>query len=325
MIIKKNMSRLQMLIYFRGGGISAIWWRLSIFTVFSVVITTLEIHFHVEQYSLTPVPFTLLGATLGIFLAFRNNSAYDRFWEARKLWGALVNTSRSFARQSFSFIDNRALNEDAAESTKAADGQAELDLYRFREEMVTKAVAFTRALRHRLRDSNPIDDLVQYIPANELDRLSTHRNIPTAILHDMGQRLAEIRRRGWIHPWHAPVLEKSLVDFTDILGGCERIKNTPIPFCYTVLTHQIVTFYCFLLPFGLIKTVGILTPFVAFLISYAFLGLDAIGDELEQPFGLELNDLPLQSLCTTIEIDLLQSLGRDDLPETPLPTNDVLS
>src|SRR5690606_37389193 len=106
-----------------------------------------------------------------------------------------------------------------------------------------------------------------------------------------------------------------------VQGGCERIKNTPIPWSYTVLMHSIVAVYCFALPFGLVQTTKLLTPIVVALIAYAFLGLDAVGDELEEPFGHDYNDLPLTALSRTIEVNLLQQLGETELP--PLLTPDA--
>jgi ion channel-forming bestrophin family protein len=124
---------------------------------------------------------------------------------------------------------------------------------------------------------------------------------------------------------HAPVLEASLTQLTDIQGGCERIKSTPIPFSYTALIHRIVALYCFGLPFGLTDTIKALTPIVVAIISYAFFGLDAVGDELEEPFGTDMNDLPLTALSTAIEINIRRRIGDTDLPAQPVPVNNVLT
>src|SRR5262245_51452097 len=125
----------------------------------------------------------------------------------------------------------------------------------------------------------------------------------------MAEWLVAARRKGWIHPFHVTILEASLTALTDIQGACERIKNTPIPYSYTVLMHRIVAVYCVLLPFGLMDAVKWATPFVVLAISYCFFGLDAIGDEIEQPFGMDINDLPLKSISRTIERNLRERLG----------------
>ena len=112
---------------------------------------------------------------------------------------------------------------------------------------------------------------------------------------------------------------------TDVQGGCERILSTPIPFSYTVLIHRIVAVYCFGLPFGIVESVGEFTPFVALLVSYAFLGLDTIGDAIEEPFGSEAHDLPLNALSTMIEINVRESIGDEPLPQMVQPINEILT
>ena len=108
-------------------------------------------------------------------------------------------------------------------------------------------------------------------------------------------------------------------------ASCERIRNTPVPFSYTLLLHRTAYLYCFLLPFGLVDTTGFMTPFVVAIVAYTFFGLDALGDEIEEPFGLESNDLPLYTLCRAIEINLRESLGETDLPPPLLPVDYLLT
>ena len=121
-----------------------------------------------------------------------------------------------------------------------------------------------------------------------------------------------------------PAIDSQLVELSNILGGCERIKNTPIPFTYTILIHRIVAFYCLLLPFGIIDTAGELTPVVVLLISHAFFGLDAIGDEIEQPFGTLPNHLPLATISRNVEINLLELTDDPSRPEPLTPVNGLL-
>jgi len=129
--------------------------------------------------------------------------------------------------------------------------------------------------------------------------------------------------KGWLHPYFVPVLEGSLTSLTDIQGACERIKSTPIPYSYTVLIHRIVGGYCALLPFGLADTIGWATPLVVLCVAYSLFGLDAVGDELEQPFGFDANDLPLEFLSRNIERDLRCSLG-EPVPPRIEAMGDVL-
>jgi putative membrane protein len=135
----------------------------------------------------------------------------------------------------------------------------------------------------------------------------------------MGDDYATEYKLNNIHPQHLPLLEAALSDLTNLQGGCERIKSTPIPFSYNVLLHRIVAMYCFTLPFGLAPIVDWFTPIVVALIGYAFLGIDAIGEEIEEPFGTDANDLPLNALTTMIEVNVRQRLSGEDLPEISEP------
>ena len=133
------------------------------------------------------------------------------------------------------------------------------------------------------------------------------------MLH-MGRDLGACVCAGQIDPCLAATLDATLSSLTASAACCERIKNTPIPFSYTLLLHRTAYMYCFLLPFGLVDTTGFMTPFVVGIVAYTFFGLDALGDEIEEPFGLESNDLPLDTLCRAIEVNLRESLGEKDLP-----------
>jgi putative membrane protein len=299
-----------------GFALPHIWVRTITVTAISVVITFLYEAVPQLHYTLTPTPFTLVGLALGIFLGFRNNTAYDRFWEGRKLWGALVNTSRNLTRQILTLV------EPQPDAKVGADTDAEIRA--FETKFVHLVIAYAHALRHHLRETSPFEALGHILGKEEAARFEGQENVPYAMLQRMGDLLVEARRNRWIHAYHVPVLEGSLTSLTDIQGACERIKSTPIPYSYTVLLHRIVAVYCALLPFGLMETVKWATPFVVLAISYCFLGLDAIGDELEQPFGLDINDLPLKAISRTIERNLRERLG-EQLPPPVAPKGGVLT
>ncbi len=314
MIGKQNLPWIRMLFAVRGSAITRTFPRILVITAFSVVVTVWEMLYQWDdRFSLTPVPFTLIGLAISIFLGFRNSAAYDRYWEGRKLWGRLVNTSRSFARQLLMLVG------------PPSDGIGDEGAVRgFQEDLIRHIIAYDHALRHHLRGSDPFPDLQRFLTEQELNHLKSQVNVPIAILQDVGLRLRGAWKDGWISEFHLPVLEASLTDLTDIQGGCERIKNTPIPFAYTVLTHRIVAFYCLALPFGLVRTVGELTPIVVLMISYAFVGLDEIGDEVEDPFGTDPQHVPLSALCRTIEINLLQAIDEREVPEMLQPQDGIL-
>lgn len=284
-----------------GFALPHIWLRTLTVTAISIVVTIIYESVEEVHYALTATPFTLVGLPLGIFLGFRNNTAYDRFWEGRKLWGALVNTSRSITRQILTLIEPQPDAERGPEVDE--------EIRQFEIRFVHLVIAYAHALRHHLRDTSPMEVLEHILGPEEASRFRDEENVPTAMIQRMGDLLVEARRKKWIHPFHIPVLEGSLTALTDIQGGCERIKATPIPYSYTVLMHRIVAVYCTLLPFGLMDTIKWATPFVVLAISYCFFGLDAIGDELEQPFGTDINDLPLKAISRNIERNLRERLG----------------
>lgn len=314
MIVQDKSSWLRMVLDFRGSSLRQTWKRIAGVTLLSIVVTYVYHQAgYPEAYSLTALPFTLIGIALGIFLGFRNNECYDRYWEGRQLWGALVNVSRSFTRQVLVVVD------PSEEGTNSEQGP-----HPAQRELVHRTIAYVHALRHHLRGTSPFVDLSEYLDESELELLRCHRNVPIALLQGTAERVRVLWQRGWLHDLHLPVLETALTEMTTIQGGCERIKSTPIPYAYSVLIHRIVGFYCFFLPFGIVDTVQLMTPVVVLLISHAFFGLDAIGDEIEDPFGTDPHDLPLGAISQTIEINLTQLLGGREVCELPTPTNGIL-
>lgn len=287
-----------------GVALPHIWTRVLIVTAISIVVTVVYREVPALHISISATPFTLIALPLGIFLGFRNNTAYDRFWEGRKLWGSLVNTARSLTRQIITLME---VQPEATESTPEATRAQEVA-------MVHMLIAYVHSLRHHLRDSDPFPTLERLLPAEEVARFRGEENVPIAILQRLAGQMVEARRKHWIHPLHVPVIEQSLVALTDIQGGCERIKSTPIPYSYTVLMHRLVAIYCGLLPFGLAETINWATPVVVLFVSYALFGLDAIGDEVEQPFGLDPNDLPLSTISRAVEVNLRRRLGEEPPP-----------
>jgi ion channel-forming bestrophin family protein len=296
-----------------GVALPHIWMRTLAVSAISIVLTVAYREVPWLHYSITSTPFVLIGLPLGIFLGFRNNTAYDRFWEGRKLWGGLVNTCRSLTRQIITMVEPQPEAAPTTAETIAA----------YEAEVVHTLIAYVHALRHHLRDSDPFATLARVLNEEEAARLREEPNVPIALLQRLGDQIADARRHHWIHAYHVAVIEASLVSLTDIQGACERIKSTPIPYSYTVLMHRLVAAYCTLLPFGLIETIGWGTPVVVLLVSYALFGLDAVGSEIEQPFGLDPNDLPLSTISRAIEANLRRRIGE---PSPPLfePRDGVL-
>jgi putative membrane protein len=316
MMVPKSTSWLSTVLKYRGTELPRTKNRILGVLLLAMAVTLTEEYAEDTIVDLTTVPFTLTGVALSIFLGFRNNAAYDRWWEGRKLWGGLVNTTRTFARQILTLVGPADLGT-LAEPQRAA-------LVALRKELVYRVIAFTHALRLALRDSDDLSELVPLLSTEEVEALKTQANRPVAITQGTAERLRTAYDAGLIHAMHLSVLEASMTSLTDLQGGCERIKSTPIPFSYTTLIHRIVAFYCYGLPFGLVSGVGLFTPVVVVVVSYAFFGLDTVGDEIEQPFGTDANDLPLSAISRMIEVNLRQRLGEKDLPPLLRPVDELL-
>lgn len=313
MLVPSKMSWWRTVLRYRGSELPRTKYRILGVAIAATAVTVLE-ELHDWHPNLTPLPFTLIGVALGIFLGFRNNASYDRWWEGRKLWGALVNTSRSFARQILTLVGPQP---------GEAPGDREA-LRALHATLVKRVMAFVHALRLALRDDQDLSMLTTFLSEEEVTALRDERNRPFAINQGTAERLREAWMAGLIHPMHLPVLEGSLTSLTDIQGACERIKSTPIPFSYTTLIHRITAIYCYALPFGVVDQVKVYTPFVCAIVAYAFFGLDVVGEEIEMPFGTDYNDLPLRAISRMIEVNLRQRLGERDLPPLHTPINDYL-
>jgi putative membrane protein len=313
MIVRDRPSGLRLFFLVRGSILPRIRLTLLVNTLSAVLVTVLHGNFFTLKITLTPIPFTLIGLPLAIFLGFRNSTAYDRYWEGRKLWGELVLRCRSLSRQCQSFIQCADLPGQAAEVAAA------------HHRMVHRAIGFAHALRLQLRGCNDFGELRQWVPDTEWLRLQSVFSKHDALMLEMGKELGQCQRRGWIDPCLAASIDATLSGMTAAAASCERIKTTPIPYSYTLLLHRTAYLYCFLLPFGLVDAIGFMTPFVVAIVAYTFFGLDALGDEIEEPFGLESNDLPLDTLCRAIEINLLESLGEPAPNPSLTPVNYCLT
>ncbi|RJF96769.1 bestrophin [Noviherbaspirillum cavernae] len=311
MIVRDRPSGLRLFLTMRGSILSRIWKSLLVTTVLAIVVTlTGGVLMH-HKITLTTIPFTLMGLPLAIFLGFRNNSAYDRYWEGRKLWGELVLRSRNFSRQCLSLVG-------PVPPGKVDGVGVDIDV---RARMIHRAIAFAHALRHQLRDSDSTAELKSLLTADEWQRLAKASHKPHFLMERMGEDLRHCLNDGRIDTVLTASIDATLSAMVAAGAACERIKNTPIPFSYTLLLHRTAYLYCFLLPFGLVDSLGFMTPFVVGIVAYTFFGLDALGDEIEEPFGVSANDLPLEAICRVIEINLRESLAEENVPRPFAPVD----
>jgi putative membrane protein len=313
MILRERPSGLGLFLVLRGSVMPRILPTLIVNVVVATLVTLSHGDLFRMKITLTTIPFTLIGLPLAIFLGFRNNAAYDRFWEGRRLWGELVNRSRSFSRQCASLIDYPA-------PARASDGMGDA-----RVRMVYRAIAFAHALRGVLRGTDSGADVQALLLPDEFAQMEKAFNKPDFLMRQMGMDLGLCLKEGRIDSCLVASIDATLSAMTASATSCERIRNTPIPFSYTLLLHRTAYLYCFLLPFGLVDSIGFMTPFVVAIVAYTFFGLDALGDELEEPFGLAPNDLPLDAMCRVIEIELRESLHDAHVPAPLAAVNDCLS
>ena len=261
--------------------------------------------------ALPHIPLALFGSAIGLIVAFRNNSSYGRWWEARTLWGGIVNNSRSWARQVLSAIAPQK------ESDRA-------DVRTMQCRLVTLQIAWVHALRQQLRGLPPLDDLHGMLPEEDLVALQSQKNVAFTIQIWQGEILRQALEKDWIDSLQWANMDNTLNDLADFQGGSERIKNTPMPKQYAFFPQLFTKIYCLLLPLGLVLNMGWFTPLGSTLVGFIFIALDKIGRDLEDPFDNNIYDIPLSAMSRTIEINLRQSLGERSLPEPLQPVGGVL-
>lgn len=275
--------------------------------VYDLVVVFVFKVLHWSWVSFPNIPLALLGSAIGVVMGFRNNSAYDRWWEARKLWGTIVNNSRSWARQVLQIA--------------APDAE---DLQFAQKRMIYLHIAFVHALRQHLRRLEPWPELERLLTQEQLEELRGDDNVPLRLQLQMGRMLRECVRRGWIDSLQWAQMDTTLNDLADAQGGAERIKNTPMPKQYDYFPQLFTHIYCLVLPLALVNTLGWYTPLGSTLVGFIFLALDKIGRDLEDPFDNTLFDVPLTSITRGIEINLRQLLNEKDIPPPEQPVHGVL-
>ena len=261
-----------------------------------------------DELVLPMVPISILGGALAIFLGFRNSSAYDRWWEARKIWGGVVNKSRSFTMLILSFASPIHSNNERT--------QEEIEAWK--KEMIYRHLAWNKALKMHMLNRDGWDELRKFISDEEVDELKTKKNKATHILNTQGARLADGYAEKIIEDFRHMELTNVLKDLYDLQGRSERIKGTVFPYYYNYFTRVFLWMFAFTLPFGLIGTMGWGAIPMNIAISFIFFILEKSGSITEDPFENRAADIPINTITRNIEIDLRQMLGETDVPE-PLP------
>lgn len=262
----------------KGSMVREIAYRVGLCALIAIAVSTAD-HYH----WIVGVPdkaHTLLAAALGLLLVFRTNSANDRYVEGRRLWGGIVNTTRNLRRKATLLL----APEVAAR-------------------VVEWSVAFVWATRHHLNDKKELPEGLA-LPAESQAAVLAASHPPTAAAFQLSKVLVEQRTAGKLTDIQHQMLDADVQALIDHLGGCERIKSTPLPFAYAVHLRRALIVYCLTLPFALVDTFHDWTVVVSVLVSYVLIGIEEIGTEIEEPFGERHNDLPLDRICTNLSAQL---------------------
>ncbi|MEJ7935119.1 bestrophin family ion channel [Sphingobium sp. AN558] len=273
-----------------------VWKPLTLLFVWDVIVTAT---YYLLPFRAPELPLTLFGSAVALFLGFRTNSAYQRWWEGRGLWGLMINASRSLARAVRNFMPDPEASE-------------------LKRIIVMRQIAYVNALRCQLRRQSADAEVKRFLNKGDADLALARTNIANGILDGTGRRIDTARRSGWIDTIQQSRMESVLIDIANAQGGMERLKNTPLPNHFRFFPTLFVHLFCILLPFGLVETLGFATPLGSTIAGLMFLAVLAIGDDLVDPFADSVHDVPLTAMCRTIEIDLLQAIGRD-APEPVVP------
>lgn len=295
-------------------------WFIILFSLsLSSVIWVCYEYFNLTLMSLPIAVDGILGTALAIFLGFRNNSAYDRWWEARKIWGQIVNDSRSFSRQISTFFN--LIQEDFQIE--------ENELKKIQRRLIFRHLAWVNVLRIQLRKENSFSDVSNYLCENEYDLMMLKTNKATDILHSQGNDINSLVTKKMLSEFRFLQLNEILNKCFDTQGKSERIKNTPLPRQYDYFTKIFLALFVIVLPFGMVEAfvnhgIGYMSVPTTVAISFVFYVIHKVGVVIEEPFENSISDIPLSAICRTIEIDLLEQLGEKNVPEQIKPIKGVL-
>lgn len=286
MLLKKNIP-----IQYVAGKIKK---EIIIVGLYCILIAILYTNFHVTRITIPLSVPMVMGTVISLLLGFRSNQAYDRWWEARTIWGAIVNDSRTLARQILAFTDNENQTKESEQ---------------FAERFTRRQVGWCYSLNRSLRNKDAMKGLERHLLKSELSHLTRYSNIPTAILEIQGRELSYALQQGWINQYQHVELDRTLTRLCDSMGKCERIKNTVFPATYSLYIHFAMNFFILLLPFALIEYFGFVVIPMVIGISASFMLIEKMAIHLQDPFENQPTDTPMNAICKTIERDLQQMLN----------------
>jgi ion channel-forming bestrophin family protein len=248
-------------------------------SAYTALVAFLENDYFNATFKNTTAIHTLVGFVLSLLLVFRTNTAYERWWEGRKLWGTLVNNTRNLALKISTLVEE----------------PSEREVFKF------LIIDFVQAAKEHLRRGVVVTKLSPYSQQN---LPFSPRHIPLALMGLIYKQVNELLKTRQISQEQALYLNEELRSFMDVLGGCERIKKTPIPYSYSLFLKKVIFVYVFTMPIGFVREFGYWACPIVSLIFYVFASIELIAEEIEDPFGVDANDLPLDTICDNLKDNL---------------------
>ena len=287
--------------------------RMLVLAAISTSVYLLYEHFGNKAIVVSTIPASILGVALAFLIGFRVNSAYERWWEARKIWGALINDSRTFARQVITFINPKPDHDPEEDRSSGV-----------RKTLIYGQLGYVYALKNHLRRKDIFEETAPFFDEADMGELKNAKHVPNAIILLQARRIQAALNEGHTEDFRHMQLDNTLNRLCDSMGAAERIKNTVFPRQYSYYSTTFTRIYSYLLPFILVRECGwTVIPFTL-IIGFIFFALDSIASGIENPFENSVNDIPMNSICRTIEINLKEMLGEPDLPSPVEPVNGFL-
>lgn len=266
-------------------------YELIVITLYASLIAVLYSNYHISSINIPIAVPAILGTVISLLLGFRSNQAYDRWWEARHIWGAIVNDSRTLGRQIMNFTH---------------DGYDNDEVDAFRDRMMRRQIAWTYTLAKHLREQRSGNVIEKYLDAEDQEYVRSVDNAPTAILELMGRDLKTALEEGWINRFQQVEIDRTITRLCESMGKCERIKNTVFPVTYSLYIHLSLLLFIALLPFGVIEYFGMLEVPLVVAISACFLLIEKMAIHLQDPFENKPTDTPMTAIAKNIEKNLQQ-------------------
>jgi len=281
-------------------------WIFLIIILYMTAISIVDYYLPLDQIHVPLALITVPGTVIGLLLAFRTNSAYSRWWEARIIWGSIVNDSRTWVRQLKSFVISH-------EETQS-----------WIRKLAFRQIAWNYALSGHLRNGDPKKEIANFLDKKDLEQIETKTNIPNALLYLQAYAIKEAFQNAWITDYQFVEMDKTLTRLTDAMGKCERIKNTVFPSSYSYMVDLLIYLFIVFLPFGLVEVIGYVLIPTTISLAFSFLIIERIAIYMQDPFENRDSDTPMTALSRTIEINIREEIGDQQIPEPMRPVNGVL-